>query len=272
MSGSRSLAAHYHQALRDDEVLEQIRRHYPDGATPFQLAPLDQLHIGGLKASKRLFERLNPVSQPRVLDIGAGLGGLVRLGASLGFSMTGLDITHRFNALNQKIGKLAAPGFDYAVITGDARRLPFSCESFDAVIFQHSLMNMPELTPVLEEAHRVLRPGGRLVLHELTQGDSLVALHYPVPWAASAEHTHLLTLEALSTSLNACGFMDLEVENLSDEARAWRSRQRDKERDTEAPVLSPQWVFGERFAAMGKNLLTNLTNRAIEVVEISGRC
>ncbi|WNL40775.1 class I SAM-dependent methyltransferase [Halomonas sp. PAMB 3264] len=272
MSESHSLAAHYHQALRDDAVLEQIKRHYPDGATPFQLAPLDQLHIGGLKASMRLFERLDPVDQPRVLDIGAGLGGLVRLGASLGFTMTGLDITHRFNALNQRIGKLAASSVDYAVITGDARRLPLSHDSFDAVIFQHSLMNMPALAPVLEEAHRVLRPGGRLVLHELTRGNRRVALQYPVPWAASAEHTHLLTLDALLTRLRTCGFMELEVKNVSDEARAWRARQSDKEQVTAAPVLSPQWVFGERFAAMGKNLLTNLTNRAIEVVEIEGRC
>jgi len=37
-------------------------------------------------------------------------------------------------------------------------------------------------------------------------------------------------------------------------------------------VLSPQWVFGERFVQMGKNLLENLANGAINVVEISARC
>ncbi|MCB8890076.1 class I SAM-dependent methyltransferase [Vreelandella malpeensis] len=271
MSLSRGLADHYHQALRDEEVLAQIKRHYPGGATSYQLAPLDQLHIGGLAASNRLFDHLDPIEHPYVLDIGAGLGGLVRLGASRGFTMTGLDITHRFGALSEGIKRLCTPHHDYAVVTGDARHLPFRRHSFDAVIFQHSLMNMPEPRAVLEQAYRVLRPGGKLILHELTRGDG-VSLRYPVPWATCAEHSHLLSLETLLTQLKVCGFDQLQVENLSDAARAWRARQRDKERDVSAPVLSPHWVFGERFKAMSENLLENLTRRAIEVVEIRGRC
>ena len=46
-----SLAHHYHQALRDQDILHQLRTHYPDGPTLHQLAPLDQLHIGGIAAS-----------------------------------------------------------------------------------------------------------------------------------------------------------------------------------------------------------------------------
>lgn len=68
-----SLAHHYHQALRDRDILNQLSSHYPDGPTLHQLAPLDQLHIGGIAASKRLLGLLDQ-SAPMVLDIGAGLG------------------------------------------------------------------------------------------------------------------------------------------------------------------------------------------------------
>ncbi|WP_447556278.1 class I SAM-dependent methyltransferase [Vreelandella sp. EE22] len=273
MSTSPSLAMHYQQGLRDTQVLEQIRRHYPDGATPYQLAPLDQLHIGGINASQRLLKLLNPAQHPRVLDIGSGLGGLMRLGTSLGFHMIGVDITHRFNALNRALARLGTQTSNAFVVTGDARRLPFESDTFDAVVFQHSLMNMPELAPVMDETRRVLRPGGKVVMHEITRGDTSVGLHFPVPWAATQTHSHLVTLQALMDRLETCGFDALAVEDLSNDARAWRARQSDKEKSQNStPVLSPEWVFGERFSSMGRNLLENLANRAINVVEISARC
>ncbi|MFG6666379.1 methyltransferase domain-containing protein [Halomonas sp. HNIBRBA4712] len=272
MSTSRTLAEHYQQSLRDRQVLERISTCYPGGATAYQLAPLDQLHIGGLAASTRLLEKLDAATHPRVLDIGAGLGGLARLGAARGFAMTAFDITHRFSVLNAALGALAEHTPSYRVVTGDARRLPFQGHTFDAVIFQHSLMNMPELAPVLEQTQRVLRPGGRLVLHELTRDNEAVALEYPVPWASGPAHSHLLSREALLERLTACGFKDVRVESQGDEARAWRARQREKEQTRPAPPLSPRWVFGERFEVMGENLLKNLANRAIDVVEISACC
>ncbi len=80
-----SLAHHYHQALRDQDILNQLSSHYPDGPTLHQLAPLDQLHIGGIAASKRLLDLLDQ-SAPMALDIGAGLGGIDAPGGRIGFS------------------------------------------------------------------------------------------------------------------------------------------------------------------------------------------
>ena len=273
-----SLAHHYHQALRDQDILNQLRTHYPDGPTLHQLAPLDQLHIGGIAASKRLLDLLDQ-SAPKVLDIGAGLGGLMRQGAALGFHLTGLDITHRFNVLNQAISRLAMtqPTNDSSAgklrcVTGDACALPFSDASFDAVLFQHSLMNMPDPARVLAECRRVLRPGGQLVMHEVVGGLHSEALRFPVPWAEGPAHSHLLSLSELTQRLEASGFNLQHCKDWSHTALEWRTRQRQKEQAPRTAVLSPQWVFGERFMQMGKNLLENLANGAIHVVEISARC
>ncbi|WP_404341949.1 class I SAM-dependent methyltransferase [Vreelandella venusta] len=273
-----SIAHHYHQALRDQDILNQLRTHYPDGPTLHQLAPLDQLHIGGIAASKRLLDLLDQ-SAPKVLDIGAGLGGLMRQGAAQGFHLTGLDITHRFNVLNHAISQLAmtqplndSPAGKLRCVTGDACALPFSDASFDAVLFQHSLMNMPDPARVLAECRRVLRPGGQLVMHEVVSGPHSEALRFPVPWAEEPTHSHLLSFSELTHQLEASGFNIQHSEDWSHTALEWRKRQRQKEQAPRTAVLSPQWVFGERFMQMGKNLLENLANGAINVVEISARC
>lgn len=274
MPPTNPLADHYQRALRADEVLAQIDAHYPAGPTLHQLAPLDQLHIGGVAASTRLLERLNPDTHGKVLDIGAGLGGLMRQGASLGFQMTGLDITHGFSALNKALSsRVNQPDTPpLAWVTGNANALPFADNSFDAVLFQHSLLNMPDTVQVLAESRRVLRPGGQVVMHEVVSGPNVAQLHYPVPWAVAPEHSHLLTLTALTLLLETSGFVLEHVEDWSDIALEWRQRQREKEQRSRQSVLSPHWVFGEQFLSMGSNLLKNLAKGAIKVVEIHVRC
>ncbi len=274
MSSSYTLADHYQRALRAAEVLAQIDAHYPTGPTLHQLAPLDQLHIGGVAASTRLLERLNPNTHVKVLDIGAGLGGLMRQGASLGFRMTGLDITHGFSALNKALSsRVKQPdALPLTWVTGNASALPFADNSFDAVLFQHSLLNMPDAIRVLAESQRVLRSGGHVVMHEVVSGPNVAKLRYPVPWAASPEHSHLLTLAELTHLLEAGGFALEHVEDWSEIALEWRQRQRQKEQAPRQAVLSPQWVFGKRFITMGKNLVDNLAEGAIKVVEIQVSC
>ncbi|CEP36516.1 MULTISPECIES: class I SAM-dependent methyltransferase [unclassified Halomonas] len=274
MTPSNPLADHYQRALRADEVLAQIDAHYPAGPTLHQLAPLDQLHIGGVAASTRLLARLNPDTHSKVLDIGAGLGGLMRQGASLGFKMTGLDITHGFSALNKALSLRVnqADSLPLIWVTGNASALPFANSSFDAVLFQHSLLNMPDATKVIAESQRVLRPGGQLVMHEVISGPNVAQLRYPVPWAASSEHSHLMTIAELTQLLETGGFRLEHTEDWSKIALEWRQRQRQKEQTPRQAVLSPQWVFGERFITMGKNLVDNLAEGAIKVVEIQASC
>ncbi|OJA04205.1 class I SAM-dependent methyltransferase [Halomonas sp. QHL1] len=274
MTNPNRLADHYQRALRADEVLAQIDAHYPAGPTLHQLAPLDQLHIGGVAASSRLLERLNPDAHCKVLDIGAGLGGLMRLGASLGFQMTGLDITHGFSALNKALSsRVTQPdSIPLTWVTGNASALPFADNGFDAVLFQHSLLNMPDAARVIAESRRVLRPGGQLVMHEVVSGPNMAQLRYPVPWASSSEHSHLMTTAELTRLLETAGFRLEHMEDWSKIALEWRQRQRQKEQTPRQAVLSPQWVFGERFINMGKNLVDNLAQGAIKVVEIQASC
>ncbi len=48
--------------------------------------------------------------------------------------------------------------------TADAQALPFEAESFDSVVMQFGIMFMPDKLMAIQEARRMLKPGGRLIL------------------------------------------------------------------------------------------------------------
>lgn len=96
-------------------------------------------------------------SEP-VLDLGCGDGifGSVFLGR--GRKIVGFDLNQ--SALDQAIKR----GIYASLIQGDARKLPFSDNTFASVLANSSLEHMTNLEQVLKEIQRVVRRGGRLVL------------------------------------------------------------------------------------------------------------
>lgn len=67
------------------------------------------------------------------------------------------------------------PGRDVRLITADARELPFEDNAVDGIIAGFGLRNVPELHRATAECARVLRPGGRLVVLEFFQPESLLS-------------------------------------------------------------------------------------------------
>ena len=75
-------------------------------------------------------------------------------------------------------------GFPAASASATATRsdMPFAEAQFDVVWTQHSSMNVENKERLYAEIRRVLRPGGRLALHEIMSGP-VQPVHFPVPWA-----------------------------------------------------------------------------------------
>ena len=271
---------HYSNNLNRDALLQELRKHYPEGPDCYQLAPVDQLHIGGIKASQKLIKGLKQHNPQQILEIGSGLGGLMRLiQQSLpDVRVTGIDITHEFNLLNRDLSQIAATSLNseqLRVLTGDAQQLPFADNSFDCIIFQHSLLNIPDSHRCLSECRRVLKSGGTLFLHEVLKGQNHAAMVYPVPWAQHPDQSHLQTIQQLSERLEQGSFVIDSLTNWSDEALIWRQRQTTKEQPAEKnslkskPVISPVDVLGKTFRQMGPNVMKNLHTEAVEVWEIT---
>lgn len=105
------------------------------------------------------------------LDVCCGTGDLaLELGERVlpGGHVIGSDFSEpMLDLAREKAGELGATGvrFEWA----DALNLPYDSDRFDAVTVGFGVRNLADLDAGLAEMRRVLRPGGRLVILEITQ-------------------------------------------------------------------------------------------------------
>jgi demethylmenaquinone methyltransferase/2-methoxy-6-polyprenyl-1,4-benzoquinol methylase len=106
----------------------------------------------------------------RVLDLATGTADLaLELAATYPTArVVGLDPAPRMLAIGAS--KIVRRGLSSRVelVRGDASELPFAAESFDACSMAFGIRNMANRVRVLAEMRRVLRPGGRVAILELT--------------------------------------------------------------------------------------------------------
>jgi ubiquinone/menaquinone biosynthesis C-methylase UbiE len=98
---------------------------------------------------------LGPMAGKRHLDVACGTGHLVGAAAARGAKSEGID----FAATMVEISAINYP--DSPFLTADAADLPYEDETFDAVSCSFGLLHMAEPQRAVNEAFRVLKPGGR---------------------------------------------------------------------------------------------------------------
>ena len=106
----------------------------------------------------------------RVLDLGAGAGTDSLVAAQMvgpGGAVVGLDMTPEMVTKAQAAAaELGAANVEF--VAGEAERLPFPDESFDVVISNGVIDLVPNKDAVFSEIHRVLVPGGRIQIADVT--------------------------------------------------------------------------------------------------------
>jgi ubiquinone/menaquinone biosynthesis C-methylase UbiE len=105
-----------------------------------------------------------------VLEVAPGPGYHAVELARLGYTVTGLDISHTFVELASGYAREAGVPVDFR--QGDVADLPFHPDSFDLVVCQAAFKNFTEPVRALDEMHRVLRPGGTAVIQDLNRDAS----------------------------------------------------------------------------------------------------
>jgi demethylmenaquinone methyltransferase/2-methoxy-6-polyprenyl-1,4-benzoquinol methylase len=108
----------------------------------------------------------------RVLDVCCGTGDLAIAARAAGGDVTGLDFSE---PMLERARRKAA---EIEWVEGDALALPFADESFDAVTVGFGVRNLPNAERGLAELRRVLRPGGRLAVLEITRPRGILAPFY----------------------------------------------------------------------------------------------
>jgi arsenite methyltransferase len=104
----------------------------------------------------------------KVLDVGSGPGLLAAELADEGADVLGVDPSESMLAM-ARAREIPRAAF----VPGDALSLPVADASFDAAVSTQVLEYVEDVAGALREAHRVLRPGGRLLVLD-TDWDSIV--------------------------------------------------------------------------------------------------
>jgi ubiquinone/menaquinone biosynthesis C-methylase UbiE len=98
-----------------------------------------------------------------VLEVAVGTGRNLAIYPA-DVRLTGIDLSPRM--LDRARDRAAALGRDVDLRVADAQDLPFADAVFDTVVCTLGLCSIPDERAAVREMHRVLRPGGRLLLLE----------------------------------------------------------------------------------------------------------
>ncbi|HMK98274.1 MAG TPA: class I SAM-dependent methyltransferase [Acidimicrobiales bacterium] len=103
-----------------------------------------------------------------VLEVAPGPGYLaIEMARSGRVRVVGLDASATFVELATAAAREPGVGVEFRV--GDAADMPFEAGSFDLVVSQAAFKNFARPARALEEIHRVLRPGGRAIIQDMSR-------------------------------------------------------------------------------------------------------
>jgi demethylmenaquinone methyltransferase/2-methoxy-6-polyprenyl-1,4-benzoquinol methylase len=123
----------------------------------------DVLSLGLARRWRReVWRALDPRPGERLLDLAAGTGTSSEPFADSGVQTVPCD----FSLGMMRVGRARRP--DLGFVAGDATRLPFTDNTFDAVTISFGLRNVVDIEAALSEMRRVTRHGGRLLICEFS--------------------------------------------------------------------------------------------------------
>jgi ubiquinone/menaquinone biosynthesis C-methylase UbiE len=255
-------AAHYGRPGLLEAILRGLDESGKDRAAPAleDLAPVDHFHTRGREATLELARLAAIGPGDHVLDVGGGLGGAARLlAATFGARVTVLDVTEAFCQVGEDLTRRTGLSERVAFRHGTAVAMPFEAGQFDVVWTQHSSMNVEDKERLYAEVHRVLRPGGRLALHEVLAGPAGRPLHLPVPWAREARLSFLSSPEAMQRVLADLGFASrVWIDTTSVALDFFRKQTAAARASSGPPALGIHLILGPDVGAMLTNIVRNL--------------
>ena len=167
------------------------------------------MNRGNREFNARAIERLDVQPGARVLDLGFGGGLTFAPLLERGATITGVDrAPDMVEAARSRFGAEVAAG-RIALYAGEVQALPLADASVDRVLTVNTVYFWPDLDPAFAELHRVLSPGGRVVIG-IRDGSVMEKVDETI--------FTLRSPEAIAAALATAGFADAAVHSAPDRA------------------------------------------------------
>lgn len=170
-SDSPARATHFgFRSVAEDEKAGLVRQVFDSVAPRYDL--MNDLMSWGVHRlwKSAMISWLAPRPDMTLLDVGGGTGDIaLRFREAGGGPVTVIDVNAEMVSAgrNRAIDQGRLTGIDW--IVGDAENLPVADNSVDAYTISFCIRNVTRISKALEEARRVLKPGGRFLCLEFSQ-------------------------------------------------------------------------------------------------------
>ena len=157
-----------------------------------------------------IVEQLNVKEGFNILDLGCGTGilfDMLRRKVGERGSVTGVDFSF-------EMAQKAYRNFPFAnvnVVDADAIALPFANNSFDMVIAFSAFPHFSDQQRALNEAHRILKPKGKIIIIHLESSKELTEIHHKI--GGAVKHDSLPPKNKLQQMLDASKFTNVSIED-----------------------------------------------------------
>jgi len=154
------------------------------------------------------------VGRGRLLEVGAGVGGFVRVALRRGWTVEATELSRTALAL---LSTTSATCF-----AGDLEEAHYTDGRFDLVVSLEVLEHLGDPPRHLKEICRIVRPGGLLLL-TTPNFDGFSRKTLGLRWrVVHAEHLGYFTTRTLGTALSQAGFREIDVRSRSLDVTAWK--------------------------------------------------
>jgi len=205
----------------------------------------ESIFIASRRTVERIAAHLDIDTQTRIIDLGAGYGGSARfLAKTYGCQVTALNLSEVENRRNREMNRVQGVDHLIEVIDGSFEDVPLPDSVFGIVWSQDALLHSGEREAVIEEAARLLKPGGSLVFTDPMMADDCPkSVLQPI-----LDRIHLETLGSPEFYRNAArrfglkeiGFEDHTAQLIAHYTRVLKETERREKELSE--VVSPTYI------------------------------
>jgi len=171
MAGENDRTTHFgFRDVPEAEKAGMVHGVFSSVASKYDL--MNDLMSGGVHRlwKDAMMDWLAPRDGQRLLDVAGGTGDIAFrfLNRAPGASAMVCDMTEAMLVEGRKRAEAGQMADRLGWVTGDAMALPFRSGTFDVYTISFGIRNVTRIADALAEAHRVLRPGGRLMVLEFS--------------------------------------------------------------------------------------------------------